>query len=150
MRSDTSILKPNLFVLMVFTLVSVISYSQTKHRNSANANVIEERNFIVSDDTDLKRHIDAIGLSVAKRLMYCCSSWGGNDVYSSIDYFLIRMNPRTGDLIIPMKIGWRGSLSGSKYWIEGKLIRYVNGRYKWIKIRDNGGFQTGCSNGCIR
>ncbi len=153
MRSNTLFfkLKSNVFIVIVFTLISVLSYSQTRQRDiNAISEIVEDRNFIVSDDKDLKRHIDAIGLSVAKRLMSCCSSWGGNDVYSSVDYYLVKMNSTTGVLTIPMKVGWKGSLSGSSYWIEGKLVRYLNGRNKWIKIRDNGGFQSGCSNSCIR
>jgi len=144
-------LKRNILIVIVFTLITVLSYSQTRQRDiNITTEIIEDRNFIVSDDVELKRHIDAIGLSVAKRLMSCCSSWGGNDVYASIDYYLVKMNSTTGVLTIPMKVRWKGSLSGSSYWIEGKLVRSLNGRNKWIKIRDNGGFQVGCSNGCIR
>jgi len=153
MRSNTLLfkLKPNVFIVIVFTLISALSYSQTRQRDiNSTSDIIVDWNFIVSDDLDLKRHVDGIGFSVAKRLMYCCSSFGGNNVYSSIDYYLVKMNSKTGALIIPMTVGWFGTYSSRKYWIEGILVKNLNGSYKWVKRRDSGGFQTGCSNGCIR
>ena len=144
-------MKHKFIFITIFVFISILSYSQSRQqRVNATSGIIEDRNFIVNDDVELKRYVDRIGLSVAKKLMKCCSSFGGNDIYSSIDYFLVKMNPKTGALIIPMTVGWYGSYSSRKYWIEGILVKNLNGSYKWVKRRDSGGFQSGCSNLCIR
>ncbi|MBL0119546.1 MAG: hypothetical protein IPP89_11315 [Saprospiraceae bacterium] len=49
-----------------------------------------------------------------------------------------------------MQVSWTGSMSGTHYWINGKLIYdTTNNSRKWVKISDSGGFSSGCSNGCI-
>ncbi|WP_314240489.1 hypothetical protein [Capnocytophaga leadbetteri] len=82
--------------------------------------------------------------------MRCCSSWGGNNVYVEVDYSEVCVISITGTFTIPMLIGRYGSISGEHYWIKGKLIVNCNGQQEWLKIRDSGGFNPGCSKDCIR
>jgi len=143
-------LKEKVFII-IFSLISYTATSQTSHQNTkTNSKFIVDRQFDIHNNPEIKKQIDVIGVNVAKRLMNCCSSWGGNNIFCDIDYYVVKMDPKTGTLIIPMIVGWEGSLSGKKYWIEGKLLRYIGGRKKWIKIRDSSGFSSGCSIGCIK
>lgn len=135
------------FFILIFAFISLQLNSQSNINDASE--ITQNENFILSEDLELRRHIDAIGLFVAEKLMNCCSSLGGDAALFPIDYNLVRMNSKTGILIIPMTVRWKGALSGRKYWIEGKIIRYLNGSYKWVKKRDSGGFRSGCSSGCI-
>jgi len=50
-----------------------------------------------------------------------------------------------------MQVEWTGGLSGTRYWIKGKLLVNLDtGAKEWQKIADSGGFSPGCSQGCIQ
>lgn len=127
-----------------------IAYGQTRLPGASSNNSGSEKSFDFSEEEKLKRDIDDIGLTVANAMMNCCSSWGGTNVGASVDYEGVRMNELTGAFTIPMTVKWQGSLSGNRYWIQGKLIVNGDGTKSWLKIKDSGGFYPGCSKGCIR
>lgn len=138
-------------ILLFLLLFTSLSFSQTRLPGSTlNSNISKGNSIDFNKEKQLKKDIDIAGLSVAKKLMICCSSYGGKDVYSIIDYNKVRVDPQSGKYTIPMTVGWYGSISRGHFFIKGKLIIYSNGSKDWIKIRDSGGFKTGCSNGCIK
>lgn len=132
-----------------FLLVSLMFYSQTRLPGASVGSGGGEGSVVNLDkEVQLKKDIDDVGLTVANRLMNCCSTWGGKNVYSQVDYLNVRQNTTTGAFTVPMVIGWYGSLTGTHYWIQGKLIINSNGAKEWLKINDSGGFKSGCSRDC--
>ncbi len=97
-----------------------------------------------------QKDYDNIGLTVANKLMRCCSSMSGDNVYAKVDYTNVRKNKTTGARVVPMTVGWTGTATGKHYWIQGELIINPDGSKEWLKIRDSGGFTPHCSEGCIR
>lgn len=100
-------------------------------------------------ETKLKQDMKDMALSVANRMMKCCSSWGGTNVWGEVDYDNVRVNDLSKTFIIPMTVGWQGSISGNQYYIKGQLVVDKDGNKSWNKIKDSGGFPPGCSTGCI-
>lgn len=132
-------------ILIVTILFSLVCFSQKRLPGTQNdsSNKID-----FSKYPELKADIDNMGLKVANKLMHCCSSWGGKNVYATIEYENC-METASGSFTIPMTVGWSGSMTGNAYWIKGKLVVNSNGSSEWLKINDSGGFSSGCSNGCI-
>lgn len=144
-------MKSFLFALIFLGLATVSTLSaQTRLPGAGSNSSSSEKPVDFKKETQLKKDIDEVGLAVANKIMRCCSSWGGNNVYAEVDYSEVRVNSITGTFTIPMLIGWYGSISGGHYWIKGKLIVNSNGQQEWLKIRDSGGFNPGCSKDCIR
>lgn len=138
------------FLTILFLFLTTSTFSQTRLPGSNSGSSSNEGTPVdFSTEQQLKKDIDDVGLTVANKLMRCCSSFGGNNLYSKVDYKNVRQNQATGAFTIPMQIGWYGSLSGNHYWIKGKLTVYSNGSKEWLKIRDSGGFNPGCSKDCI-
>lgn len=134
---------------LCFMLISLIFYSQTRLPGASATSGGGEGSIVnLTKEIQLKKDIDDVGLSVANKLMNCCSSWGGKNVFSQVDYTNVRQNTTTGAFTVPMVIGWYGSLTGTQYWIQGKLVIYSNGSKEWLKINDSGGFKSGCSRDC--
>ena len=131
------------FFLLLFTVVVVALQAQ---------NGPELKN------SELKADIQDIADQAANDLRSCCSKWGGNDLQALIhwdekDYdenYMTRLSKLTNVLNITMTVSWTGSMSGTYYWIKGKLSYNLdNGSRNWTKISDSGGFTPGCSQGCI-
>lgn len=142
-------LKSKLFSLLLL-FFTIFSFSQTRLPGASNGGgdgtVVD-----LNKESALKSDIDDVGLSVANKLMSCCTTFGGNNLYSEVDYSNVRQNKITGAFTVPMTIGWYGSLSGTHYWIKGKLIINSNGSKEWLKITDSNNFlsKAGCSKNCI-
>lgn len=102
-----------------------------------------------SQEAKLKQDMKDMALTVANRLMKCCSTWGGTNVWGEVDYENVRVNDLSKTFIIPMTVGWQGSISGNQYYIKGQLVVDKDGNKSWNKIKDSGGFSPGCSTGCI-
>lgn len=104
-----------------------------------------------SQEQSLKEQLDDLAEDVADRFMRCCSSLGGINLWGKIDYSGVRYNSISKVYIIPMKVGWKGSWSGTEYWIQGKLKVDASGGKRWTKIDDSGGFkyvEGGCTLNC--
>jgi len=107
--------------------------------------------------TDVKSDIQDLADMTASNLMSCCSSYGGRSLSATVYYDLdnngrcqTRVSKLTNSLIVTMEVQWYGSLTGTRYWIKGRLTFDLNsGRRSWQKISDSGGFPPGCSKGCI-
>ncbi|MPS72480.1 MAG: hypothetical protein E2590_04935 [Chryseobacterium sp.] len=133
----------------LFLLISLVFYSQTRLPGASGGSGGGEGSVVnLNKEVQLKKDIDDVGLTVANRLMNCCSTWGGKNVYSQVDYSDVRQNTTTGAFTVPMVVGWYGSLTGTHYWIQGKLIINSNGSKEWLKTNDSGGFKSGCSRDC--
>ena len=135
-------------LLVFFLLTSMSLYSQTRLPGASGGSGGEGSIVNLNKEVQLKKDIDDVGLTVANRLMNCCSTWGGKNVYSQVDYSDVRQNATTGAFTVPMVVGWYGSLTGTHYWIQGKLIINSNGSKEWLKTNDSGGFKSGCSRDC--
>ena len=104
----------------------------------------------------LKIDIEDIADYVGSRLMRCCSSFGGNDLSTTVYWdkdkngkYQTRINSLTNKLTITLKVTWYGSLSGRRYWIKGKaIVDPDKDSKKWIKISDSGGFPPNCGTYC--
>ena len=111
----------------------------------------------LKNDYEIRQELQGLANSAANSLMKCCSTWGGENLRATIIWdkdadglCQTRISRLTNEIIITMTVSWTGSISGDSYWIKGKLIfNTENKRRKWEKINDSGGFQPGCSNGCI-
>lgn len=139
--------------LLYFILVASFSFAQNMTlpgNNSSGSSSVETKGVPINfmSETTLKKQVDDIGLKAANSLMRCCSSYGGNNVYAEVDYENCRVEKETNTFFLPMKIGWYGSLTGTHYWIKGKLVIGEQSR-EWLKISDSGGFNPGCSKNCI-
>lgn len=141
--------KKLLFSIILCFCVSFV-FGQTRLPGASNNTSGNQKSFNFNQEQELKRDIDEIGLTIANRLMNCCSSWGGTNVGADVDYEQVRENELTGAFTIPMTVKWQGSLTGNRYWIKGKLVVNGDGTTSWLKIKDSGGFNPGCSQGCIR
>ena len=102
-----------------------------------------------SKEAKLKQDLKDMALSVANRMMKCCSSWGGTNVWGEVEYENVRVNDMSKTFVIPMTVGWQGSLSGNQYFIKGQLVIDKDGNKSWNKIKDSGGFSPGCGQSCI-
>ncbi len=137
-------------LFLTIAIFSSYSFGQTRLPGATSSGNGGEGTSVNFDaEIQLKRDIDDVGLTIANKIMRCCSKWGGNNVYSKVDYENVRQNTTTGAFTIPVLVGWYGSLTGTHYWIKGKLVIYSDGRKEWLKIRDSGGFNPGCSTDCI-
>ena len=139
-------MKKIIYLAIVFT--TTLNYSQERLPGFNNGNSENSNKVNFNSNPELKNDISTIGLTIANQLMKCCSSWGGTNIYSNIDFENCTKSS-SGIYTIPMQVGWQGSLSGTQYWIQGKLIIDSNGNKQWLKIKDSGGFYAGCSNNCI-
>lgn len=141
-------MKSILSISLLF-LTTFILQAQTRLPGANTNEAGKEVRFDWSKEAKLKQDIEDIGLSVANKIMNCCSSWGGTNVGADIDFESVKQNEVTGAFTIPMTVRWQGSLSGNRYWIQGKLLIYSDGSKAWLKIKDSGGFYPGCSKNCI-
>lgn len=97
-----------------------------------------------------KQEADEVAGLVAKKIMNCCSSFGGNKLHTEIEYSKIQKSEDKKAIIIPMKIGWYGSITGDYYWILGNLKLYSNGIKEWEELRNSGGLSgRNCFKNCI-
>jgi hypothetical protein len=111
----------------------------------------------LKNDPDMRQEIQSLANSAGNDLMKCCSKWGGNNLKATIIWdkdedglCQTRISKLTNILTITMTVSWTGAISGASYWIKGRLLfNTETGSRKWEKISDSGGFQAGCSNGCI-
>lgn len=96
--------------------------------------------------------LQALADKAGRDLMSCCSSFGGSNFKTDVEFGLAQENDDNTKRIIPMTVNWTGSMSGRRYWIQGiltwdktsgQLYRY------WKKVDDSGGFSPGCGTGCI-
>lgn len=135
---------------IIFILFTVVAFGQTRLPGAGSNSSSEGSSVDFSKERQLKEDITDIGLQVANKLMNCCSTFGGKNLYSNVDFDGVKQNTVSGAFTIPMTVGWYGSLSGNHYWIKGKLLVYSSGRKEWIKINDSGvGFSPQCSKDCI-
>lgn len=112
----------------------------------------------LKNDSEIRSELQDLANTAASDLMGCCSKWGGNNLKAEIFWdkdengdCQTRISKITGKITITMKVSWTGSVSGTYYWIKGKLVYDTENRTRtWIKISDSGGFSPGCSNGCIK
>ncbi|MFV0411502.1 MAG: hypothetical protein ACK5LJ_17930 [Paracoccus sp. (in: a-proteobacteria)] len=139
----------NILSIVLVLGVFYFSYSQTRLLGSKSTESGKEVSFNWSNEVKLKKDIEDIGLTVANKIMHCCSSWGGTNVGADIDFENVKQNEVTGAFTIPLTVKWQGSLSGNQYWVQGKLLVYSDGSKSWLKIKDSGGFYPGCSKNCI-
>ncbi|MBK7344659.1 MAG: hypothetical protein IPJ06_17140 [Saprospiraceae bacterium] len=110
----------------------------------------------LKNDSEIRQELQDIA-KCASDLMGCCSKWGGNNLNAEIHWgaesdgtCLTRISSLTQIAKVTTTVSWTGSLSGTGYWIKGRLIYDTkSGSRKWEKISDSGGFETGCSKGCI-
>jgi hypothetical protein len=110
----------------------------------------------LNSNIESREKLNNIAEKVAKKLMNCCTTWGGKDFSYTINWgidnngnYKTRVNTKTHELIINMTVQWRGSISGSRYFIEGRLlINLENNELEWIKTTDSGGFVPGCGTHC--
>lgn len=146
-------LKILFLVTTLITLLSTSLYAQDMRLpgSGSSSNSVEGSGRAINFDqeTKLKKDMQDMALTVANRLMKCCSTWGGTNVWGEVDYENVRVNDLTKTFIVPMTVGWQGSLSGNQYYIKGQLTIDKDGNKSWNKIKDSGGFSSGCSNGCI-
>ncbi|MDR2409639.1 MAG: hypothetical protein LBE13_16225 [Bacteroidales bacterium] len=109
------------------------------------------------NDSEIRQELQSLANQAANDLMKCCSKWGGNNLSATIIWdkdndglCQTRISRLTGNITITMRVSWIGSVSGSSYWIKGRLIYDTESKRRiWQKISDSGGFSPGCSNGCI-
>lgn len=138
-------------VSLAFVIITLtFTQAQTRLPGSSQNDNGKDICFDWNKEEKLKADIEDIGLTVANKIMNCCSSWGGTNVGASIDFEGVRQNEVTGAFTIPMTVRWQGSMSGNQYWVQGKLLVYSDGSKAWLKIKDSGGFYPGCSKNCIR
>ena len=139
-------------MLPIILLICLGTNAQTRLPGSQNQTNSSDapQTIDFSVEKDLKSDIEQTGLVVANRLMNCCSSWGGNNISAQIEWDGVRTSKLTNDFTIPMTVNWTGSISGNRYWIQGRLIVHSDGSKEWIKVKDSGGFSAACSNNCIQ
>lgn len=104
----------------------------------------------VNISSEFKKDLDDVALYVGNRMVKCCSTWGGNNVYGKVNYEEVRKSSLDGSFSIPMTVGWYGSLTGTHYWIKGILKVDDKGNKKWLKQSDSGGpfKEEGCGINC--
>ena len=145
-----------LFSILSFSLTfATQSFSQDMRLpgsgSSSSGNTSEGNPVDFNKEQSLKEQLNDLAEDVADRFMRCCSSYGGISLWGTVDYSGVRYNSVAKVYIIPMKVGWKGSITGTPYWIEGKLKIDANGSKRWTKISDSGGFkyvEGGCTAGC--
>ena len=111
----------------------------------------------LKNDPDVRSEIQDLANQAASNLMSCCSKWGGNNLKAQVYWDAddngtcqTRISKLTGNITITMLVSWTGSLSGTYYWIKGRLVFNTSSKTRsWEKLSDSGGFSPGCSNGCI-
>lgn len=105
----------------------------------------------------MKQEILDMANSAANQLKNCCSSFGGNNIRAEVHWekdengvCQTRISKLSNKLTITMTAYWTGSLSGTQYWIKGRLILDLETKAKsWEKIKDSGGFKAGCGGSCL-
>jgi hypothetical protein len=111
----------------------------------------------LKNDPEMRQELQDLANQAANSLMKCCSKWGGNNLSATIYWdkdsdsvCQTRISKLTGKITITMRVSWVGGISGTSYWIKGRLIYDIENQTRsWQKISDSGGFSPGCSNGCI-
>ncbi|HMP92966.1 MAG TPA: hypothetical protein PKD90_08860 [Phnomibacter sp.] len=111
----------------------------------------------LKNDPEIRQEIQDLANSASIKLMGCCSSYGGRDVKAEVHWdkdengvCQTRVSKLSNKLIITMTASWRGSLTGTFYWIKGRLIMGLDDKQiSWEKISDSGGFPAGCGQRCI-
>jgi hypothetical protein len=94
--------------------------------------------------------------NAAYRLMQCCSGNGGINFESGIYRDSYQTDKDTGEWSVIMTAEWKGSITGMRYWLKGRLtVTYLatpGGAAKewkrWTKIDDAGPFVPGCARNC--
>ena len=140
----------SIILTKILLFFAVITFGQTRLPGAGSNSNSDGNSVDFAKEKQLKDDITDIGLQVANKLMNCCSTFGGKNLYSNVDFDGVKQNNVSGAFTIPMTIGWYGSLSANHYWIKGKLLVYSSGRKEWIKINDSGvAFSPQCSKDCI-
>jgi hypothetical protein len=147
-------MKTKILLLIALSTISISTFSQDMRLpgsggSSSSSSDGGGRAIDFNQEAKLKQDMKDMALSVANRLMKCCSKWGGTNVWGTVEYDNVRVNDITKTFIVPMTVGWRGSISGNEYYIKGQLVIDKEGNKMWNKIEDSGGFPPGCSTGCI-
>lgn len=139
----------SIFKLLVFGLI-MSPYFVAAQERLPGMDGSSSNESTVTIDPQLKSDLDEVGLYVANRMVNCCSTYGGNNVYSRVSYNDVRKNTLDGSFSIPMTVGWYGSFSGNHYWIKGILKIDSSGNKKWLKQNDSGGpfKEEGCGTRC--
>lgn len=110
-------------------------------------------------DSQVKGEIQDVADLVASQLMDCCTSFStGKKLTAKVDYSSdsngrskTRISTLAQTLTIAMRVSWRGGWTGTLYWIDGTLtVDLSSGKRTWRKNGDSGGFNPGCSNGCVK
>ncbi len=136
----------------LFVFFTTLSFAQSRLPGASGSNGGGEGSAVdFNRETQLKKDIDEMGLTVASELMNCCSTWGGSSLYANVDFAGVRKNLTTETFTIPMTVGWYGSVSQTHYWIRGKLVIQSNGARSWIKLGDSQNFlsKSNCGKNCI-
>jgi hypothetical protein len=128
-------------------MLSTKSFSQDRLPGSNNNSSSESS---VNISNEFKADLDEVSVYVANRMVKCCSSFGGNNIYGKVKYDEVRKSSLDGSFSIPMTVGWYGSLTGTHYWIKGILKVDKDGNKKWLKQSDSGGpfKEEGCGINC--
>ncbi len=147
-------MKTKLLLLFALGTLNISLYAQSMRlpnagSSSSGSSDGSGRAIDFSQEAKLKQDMKDMALTVANRLMKCCSKWGGTNVWGNVDYDNVRVNDLSKTFIIPMTVGWRGSITGNDYYIKGQLVIDKDGNKMWDKIDDSGGFPPGCGTGCI-
>jgi hypothetical protein len=125
--------------------------NSTKSTTTPSTNTSSRSNTLGSKKSD-DEVIQALADKAGRDLMSCCSSFGGSNFKTDVEFSMVQENDDNSRRIIPLTVSWTGSMSGRRYWIRGvlqwdktsgQLFRY------WKKSEDSGGFSPGCGTGCI-
>jgi len=148
-----------LFSLLILTVCSTVMHSQglpNKTGGTYETSATEGNKIEFSDKAELKSDIADVASSVAYKLMRCCSSYGGNNIQGTVNWNECYYNKLRNTYSAVVTVSWTGSLSGTAYWVKGKLkLKYTAGNdgtvsetRAWEKIADSGGFSAGCGQSC--
>lgn len=138
--------------ILTILLCSIFFLNEAKAQETRlpGASVNSDSDNSVTINPELKKDLDDVALYVGNRMVGCCSTWGGNNVYGKVNYEEVRKSSLDGSFSIPMTVGWYGSLTGTHYWIKGILKVDSSGNKKWLKQGDSGGpfKEQGCGINC--
>ncbi len=141
-------------LILIFTIVSCSNnHSSGSSGSGSSGSSYSSSSSSSSDEDDYQEILDAmeeLAEEAGQDLANCCSTFGYNNLSTYVLEDECSYNDITETLKICMKVSWKGSISGSTYWIKGYLkIDMESGGRSWQKISDSGGFSPGCSRGCI-